>query len=52
VVTARAGAPGTAGANFRVDVSALVPVPRNGEDPHEPGLRKRPADQQQKEKAR
>jgi hypothetical protein len=44
-VTARAGAPGTAGAGYRVDVSALVPVPRNGEEAHEPGLRKRPADQ-------
>jgi hypothetical protein len=49
-VTARAGAPGTASDGFRVDVSALVPVPRNGEEPNEPGLRKRPADQQQKEK--
>jgi hypothetical protein len=51
-MTAHPGAPGTASDGYRVPVSALVPVPRNGEEPNEPGLRKRPADQQQRESKR
>lgn len=38
-MTARAGAAGTAADGFRVDEVRLVPAPRTGGDPREPGLR-------------